>query len=101
MPAPLDLTATLQCCQRSIEYLVGEAELCSNIFQRAAQFDGAAVGAGIEHEIVSHPFARGADVALLDSSAQAHHLTCEHCGEGLQRSWIALKGGKHFPLRID
>ena len=52
--------------ERAVERLVGEPELGGQILQRAGELDGAAIGAGIEREKVADPFARGADVALLD-----------------------------------
>jgi hypothetical protein len=78
---------------------MGGAELIREILDRAAEFDGAAIGARIGHEIVA--LARGTNVALLQAGAPAHDLARQRGGEGLRDFPILGEGREQRSFRID
>ena len=80
---------------------MGEADLLREILDRAAQFNGATVGAHIEREKMAHALARGTDVALREPCARTHHLLRQLGGEDLRGLAIPGEGLEQRSFRID
>ena len=99
--APPDLAGALERGERAVERLVGQPHLGGELLERAAQFDGAAVGAGVERKIMAQPLARRPDVALREPRAQIHYLAGERGGKILRRLAVLGEGCKHRGLGIE